>query len=213
LARERALVAGAYPGLEFRVDAERRRVILEGTIILKEEGCGVETRVATRIDFPSTYPEREPTAYETGGRFPRENDRHFSEGGSCCLWLPPRSKWDPRDPDALLRFLDQLVAFYDDQLVYEAMGRWPRAEWGHGAVGYVEYLLEELGGATAVLDALAAGAVPGPNVPCPCGNGRKYKRCHGPAAAGAAHRCGHIEYQRALRYWRTQPTRVRRAFQ
>lgn len=197
-------MAAPYPGLAFRVDAERRRVVLEGTIVLKDEGCGVETRVATRLEFPRDYPASEPTAYEVGGRFPRDIDRHFGQGGYCCLWLPPQSPWDPRAPDALLTFLDQVAAFYDDQLLYEATGRWPRPEWAHGAAGYVEYLLERLDGEESVLDALAAGLRLGPNHPCPCGRGPKYKRCHLKAIADAAHRCGHAEYTRALRYWRSR---------
>jgi preprotein translocase subunit SecA len=38
---------------------------------------------------------------------------------------------------------------------------------------------EPAGAAAGKAGELPVGAAPGRNDPCPCGSGRKYKRCHG----------------------------------
>lgn len=187
LAHDRALVCASYPTLSQRIDEEARRVHLEGTLVFRAE-CGIPTEVEVRVDFPLDYPSREPRAYDSAARFPHTMDRHFStEDGCCCLWLPPKSLWDPFSRDALLPFLDEVVVFFDRQLVYDACGQveWPGGQYGHGAAGYRAWVLEEFGGSA---DAVAA-CVPvfdgtldvGRNDRCPCGIGRKFKHCHGPA--------------------------------
>lgn len=205
LSHDRALVARGYPELDLRVDAERRRVTLEGHVVLKEATSGIPTRLATRIEFPPDYPAREPVAFEVGGRFPRGGDRHINEDdGSCCLWLPPKSKWNSADPDALEDFLNEVASFFERQLVYEASGQWPGSQWDHGLAGYAEFVLEQLDGSSAVLDVLATTGEPGPNARCPCGNGRKYKRCHSAAVARVEHAIGRRIYDLTLRYWRAR---------
>jgi len=188
LSHDRALVAGHYPTLSYRINEGEGRVYLEGPLIYVA-GCGIPTEVELRVDFPFDYPNGEPLAFDAADRFlPHDMDRHFStKEGCCCLWLPPKSRWDPKDPDALLTFLDEVVVFFDRQLVYEAGGRvaWPGGEHAHGDVGYLEWVAEEFGGDTAAVTALApvfSGAVSvGRNDPCPCGKGIKFKRCHAPA--------------------------------
>src|SRR5947208_1188983 len=72
----------------------------------------------------------------------------------------------------------------DQQLTYEAVGkgRWPGRQRSHGDTGYVEFVLELLGGEQRLLDALAPTLANRSGVqrnsPCPCGSGMKYKRCH-----------------------------------
>jgi uncharacterized protein YecA (UPF0149 family) len=145
---------------------------------------GITTRVAVRIDFPDRYPELEPTAYDDENRFPPDLDRHLLRDGRCCLWLLARSRWKPYDPDALLTFLDEVALFFDRLLVHDATGRkkWPGGEYPHGRVGYIEFLMETLAVDRSKLDALAPAplnrARPERNDPCPCGSGRKFKRCH-----------------------------------
>jgi len=144
---------------------------------------GVPNRFRVRVEFPGDYPERDPRVFETAGRFPRDPDRHMLPDGLCCLWLRPESKWEAKDPDGLLRFLDEAILFFERQLIHEMyLGEpWPGGERGHGLQGYEEYALELLGGDEGLLSALAPvladAARVGRNDACPCGSGAKYKRC------------------------------------
>lgn len=171
-----------YPGLCHRVDGYARNVSLAGTITLRTES-GIPTRIETRVEFPHGYPNQEPRVYESGGRFPHEPDRHFFPDGRCCLWLRPESKWDSKDPDSLLRVLDETVLFFERQLIHELYpdAPWPGGERGHGSLGYAGYVYELLDEDEELFSALRpvlTGDVRlGRNAPCQCGSGTKYKRC------------------------------------
>ena len=56
-------------------------------------------------------------------------------------------------------------------------------EYSHGDAGYEEYERELFN---------IAIQMPGINTPCPCGSGKKYKRCH-------------LDEVETVRAWRTQP--------
>lgn len=172
-----SIVRACCPELEWRFDPGTRLARLEGAITLVEP-CGVKTSVATRIEFSLAYPEREPVALETGHRFSWSQENHIlPSNGICCLWLPPLSKWDHEDPEALRMFLDELVVFFDRQLVFEARGKWPGASWDHGVSGYWEFVIEELG-SEAAADCFLLSRALTRNDFCPCKSGKKYKRCH-----------------------------------
>jgi SEC-C motif-containing protein len=184
LAHDRSLIAAAYPTLSQRVVADAGEVQLEGGLIYRAE-CGIPTEVAVRIEFPFDYPWSEPRAFDSVGRFEHSLDRHFStETGRCCLWLPPKSQWDARNPDCLILFLDEVAVFFDRQLIYDAGGQvaWPGEQYGHGPDGYWEWILEEFGGSAELVVPFSPefeGSFRlGRNDTCRCGSGKKYKRCH-----------------------------------
>lgn len=181
LAHDKALVGEHYPGLLYRMDDYSRRVSLEGGITLRTES-GIPIKMAARVEFPGEYPNREPVVYETAGRFPRDPDRHMLPEGRCCLWLRPESKWDPKDPDSLLHFLDETVLFFERQLIHELYpdAPWPGGARAHGLLGYAEYISDLLGDDSllSALTPVLTGVVRvGRNTLCPCGSGTKYKRC------------------------------------
>lgn len=180
LEHERAIVNACQPGLQFKIDEATRLASLEGMITIVEAECRIITPVQTRIDFHRDHPATEPIAYETGGRFQRGLERHLLSDGYCCLWLHPESRWDPEDPNALRVFLDELALFFDRQLIYDVTLKWPGPAWGHGAKGYLEFAREQLSNdEVAVTLFLACLRRPlDRNAECPCGSGRKYKRCH-----------------------------------
>jgi len=183
LEHERAVVAASYPSLEFARNEGTGRMRLLGQIVLVAD-CGVETRIAVRLEFPRNYPQAEPKAYDDAKRFPWENDRHILPSGQFCLWLPPRSPWDANDPLRLQRFLDEVAVFLERQLVYEATGghEWPGQQYSHGVHGYEEFMLSMLDGDAEalrrLLPILRGDTILGRNDLCSCGSGRKYKRCH-----------------------------------
>ncbi|HZO71030.1 MAG TPA: SEC-C domain-containing protein [Ktedonobacteraceae bacterium] len=183
LAQERERIAVAFPGLLYRIDELAKRVFLEGTITLVAE-CGIPTTIQLRVEFPNGYPEYEPRVYDAGQRFPHVADRHFYPDGQCCLWLPPESRWNGKDPDGLCLLLEEVAVFLDQQLTYEAMGKgqWPGRQRSHRDAGYIEFILELLGSDQRLLEALAPTLANRSgverNASCPCGSGIKYKRCH-----------------------------------
>jgi len=186
LAADQALVAESYPTLSFRVDETSQLAYVEGSLAL-DSGCGITTLVDTKLAFPRDYPHSEPAAYDAARRFNAHagkdiKDRHLSAGGKCCLWLPPRSPWSADDPSALRGFLDQLVIFWDRQLIYDDTGKWPGPAYDHDVRGYIEFIAEHLGGDTKLAGELAPLVLRrssvGRNQECPCGSHRKFKRCH-----------------------------------
>jgi len=202
--RDDAIVRTCYPELEWKIDQTTRLAALEGDISIAEP-CGTKASVSTRVAFLFDYPKSEPLAFETGHRFVWDKEHHILPAtGYCCLWLPPLSRWNPEDPDALRPFLDELVVFFDRQLVLEASGkqRWPGPSWAHGVFGYWDFVIEQLGSEKAA-DNFIAGRAIGRNEVCPCGSERKYKRCHLPEHEALARRIDGNELKR-LRDWRVR---------
>jgi hypothetical protein len=183
LAHDRALVLREYPTLSYRIDEVAGAIYLEGTLIYRL-ACGIPTEVPVRIAFPRDYPRREPRAFDVARRFAHGLDRHMAiDDGACCLWLPPKSRWDAGDPDTLLTFLDEVVVFFHRQLVYDAGGQveWPGPQYGHRFDGYEQWIIEVFGDEHALrafIPILKAHLKIGRNEGCPCGSGRKFKKCH-----------------------------------
>ena len=158
------------------------RMTLVGTVTVTLPSR-VAYPIGTRVEFPRNYPRSEPRAFEASGRFKHTADRHFYGNGQACLWLDEfESKWRPDDPDALGTFLDELLAFYLRQLVFDAnpSAGYPGPWRGHGDVGLVEHLEEVINLPAEALPrmwrAIAGGVYR--NAPCPCGRRFRYRKCH-----------------------------------
>lgn len=186
LAADTKLVAENFPTLAFRIEEQTQLVFLEGPLTIGSK-CGITTTIETRLVFPSSYPNAEPVAFDATRRFkpyPGKTieDRHLSGKGQCCLWLPPRSAWSSANPNALRDFLDQLVIFFDRQLIYDATGEWPGPAYDHGRNGYRQFIEEELQNNAALANSLSPIILRqvsiGRNDGCPCGSERKFKKCH-----------------------------------
>ena len=121
-----------------------------------------------------------PKVYEVGGRYRQISkkcnvktiDLHFnSDDDACCLGLKFR---DSRRLN-IKSFLEELVIPFFYQLSYtEKFGiaasrtdLWD--EYSHGEKGQLEYITEISN---------FANQNPSRNVPCPCGSGKKFKKCH-----------------------------------
>ncbi len=184
LEHDRNLVSAEYPGLNYQVDDGLEAVFLQGPVTFVGRS-GIPTDVEVKVEFPSSYPQHEPRAYDPVERFPHIADRHFFTDGQCCLWLPPETIWNLRDADCLLLFLDQVAIFFHKQLICDASGRnvFPGSQRSHGDAGYIEYIQEMLRANDDILSLLVpllinGGEYIGRNDLCLCGSGRKYKHCH-----------------------------------
>lgn len=192
-----ALIKKHSPGLRWEFADGRARLV--GTLTIIEAG-GLATDIATRIEFPEDYPRSEPLAFDSDHRFPWEKNRHYTDDGRCCLWLPPCSKWNPNDLNALGPLLDEVVVFFYRQLLFDATQRWAGPAFDHGVFGYWEFLTEELGGQAEARAFWAgitwAGTTRGRNERCPCGRPKHFKRCHWRVHQALARRIPRSEMKR-----------------
>ena len=121
-----------------------------------------------------------PKVYEIGGRHRQIAKKHnvkiidlhfYSDDDACCLGL----QFPDNRSLSIRGFLEQLVIPFFYQLSYiEKFGivasrndLW--GEYSHDKQGLTEYLTEI---------SISAKQNPGRNDLCPCGSGKKYKRCH-----------------------------------
>lgn len=132
-----------------------------------------------RIDLNSIDRNGWPSVYEVGGRHEaisvKHNinaiDLHFYRDGSCCLGI----RFSPERFLTIERFIDELVIPFLYRLSYVdkngllAARRDLWGEYAHGDDGIRQYMNE-------MLDMVSRN--PGRNERCPCGSGRKFKRCH-----------------------------------
>jgi hypothetical protein len=217
LKAEQQRIAQRYPNLEFLADKKSGEVTIEGTITLRTRVSGVPTPISLRIVLPKSYSRGEPRAYVTGRRFEWGNlDGHVLDSGKLCLWLDTRSPWQGRDatagwdrasPDALLRFIEQVVVFCERYLVWEAGGKksWPGGESAHGGLGYVEYVHEALGLELETLKKFAPAFGTkdriDPYAACPCGSGKKYRFCHRRQVHELRRRCRSWDLEQDFARW------------
>ena len=183
LKRDRELIRVDYPDLKYALNYRLNTIFLDGTITLRAE-CGIPTRIKTKVIFSDSYPDYEPTAYETGNLFPHTADRHFFPDGRCCLWMPVETQWNRLEATGLYRFLDEVSTFYERQLIYDASPdkQWAWGQRGHNIEGYIEFVQEALG-VDASLIANFMGVLSqreniAPSSKCLCRSGKKYKYCH-----------------------------------
>ena len=132
-----------------------------------------------RIDLNSIGSNGWPRVYEVGGRHQATSikhnvdaiDLHFFPDGSCCLGI----RFSPERFLTVERLMDELVIPFLYRLSYVdrngllAARRDLWGEYPHGDDGIRQYMSE-------MLD--MASRDPGRNELCPCGSGRKFKRCH-----------------------------------
>lgn len=179
LEHDRTIVEQEQPGLKY--EEQEDVLALMGDVVIYT-ASGIPNRTPTLIVFPPEYPAREPIAFEPTERFPHDGDHHFWNNGRCCLWLDVATPWNPKDPDSLRMFLDQLALFYERQLIMskDPTAPWPGGGWGHNENGYIEFLRQEWGLSDAAIRRMAS-ALAGRRhnaSPCPCGSHRQYRKCH-----------------------------------
>ena len=132
-----------------------------------------------RIELGTSDDNGWPSVYEVGGRAAtiaeRESiemiDLHFFPDGRCCLGI----SYARKSKLNIEQFVNELVIPFLYRLSYtnkygiNAAREDLWGEYSHGDEGYLEYESE-------IME--IASEKPGRNIPCPCGSGRKYKRCH-----------------------------------
>jgi hypothetical protein len=141
-------------------------------------------RYALDIALPGNYPHAMPVVWETGGRIPREIDRHvFVNDGSLCLGTPLALWVQLGGNYSIERVIDgPLKSFLIGNSLIEEGEPWPYGDRAHGAPGILEHLGELIGTnepkvVGRFLIDLLKQKVRG-HWPCPCGSGRIIRKCH-----------------------------------
>lgn len=181
---DRAAVAGGptYAHLTFEIDSEKRQVSLAGTLHLLSRS-GIPTPIRIKLLFPDDYPTAVPDVYEIDGVLPRGLDGHVGEDGRLCLSLPQCRAIDMTAEGSIVNLLNQVTCFAHKALIRKWTGTWPGPQEPHGREALLVWHHEEIFGyddprGKSALQPALDGDEPPMNQPCPCGSGRKYKRCH-----------------------------------
>lgn len=160
---------------------EGARVLLSGRFDLKE----ADEAFALEIQVPTSSPRHLPTVWEVGDRIPRVPDpHHVSADGSLCVQLEEAYWYHFPRGLSLAEFIQgPLPTHLAGQLAVLRGDDWPMGEWEHDGDGRLQFYREILGTSdqTALRRLLLAACDPitSTYLPCPCGSGRKLRKCHG----------------------------------
>ncbi|MDP3909849.1 MAG: SEC-C domain-containing protein [Gemmatimonadales bacterium] len=176
-------VLSSHPRLKF--DEVDGKILLTGVFELREGGWERD-KYCIEIELSQDSEHGMPVVRETGGRIPRDINRHVNaEDGTLCVMLPEAFWYDYPKGLSLLQFLDgPLTEHLAGQSLVELGEPWPAGEWGHGSDGILEFYREALGTddpkALMGLSALLATSEVKGHWLCPCGSGKRLRVCHGP---------------------------------
>lgn len=175
------VLRSSYPTLH--AFTEDRVCIVRGSYPVMDAGQVVD-RYDLEIALPIDYPASLPRVWETGGRIPREPDRHvFQEPGCLCLGVPLALWMQLKGDFSLPTVLDIPVRnFLIGNSLVERGEPWPHGDRSHGVDGVLEFYGDLLGTSDPMaiarfLLALVKEKVRG-HWPCPCGSGKIIRNCH-----------------------------------
>ncbi len=185
LCNVRTAIADYQPRLKAYV--EKNYVVVEGifdvrTRTTKNRSVGILDSFEIQLRIPSKFPISEPLLFETGGRIPKEIDRHVKENESCCfeVWVSWLARNETASPKDLL--CGPIYDYFFSQYCFEQYGEWPYGDYAHGKPGIIQSFSETL---NCPLDEekierlLTLFSEPGPkgNWQCPCGSNKTIAYC------------------------------------
>lgn len=175
------MLRSRYPTLHAFI--EDGLCVVRGTFPVMDAGQTID-RYDLEIALPADYPASLPRVWETGGRIPREMDRHvFPDPGCLCLGVPVALWIQLKGDFSLQTILDIPVRNYliGNSLV-ERGEAWPHGDRSHGVAGVLEFYGDLLGTSNPIaiarfLGAILLGKVRGHWL-CLCGSGKIIRNCH-----------------------------------
>lgn len=177
-----APVRAAQPGLVLLTKEGPPR--LHGEFVLRDGGRTLE-RFAIEVRFGADSARALPEVREIGGRIPRDPDLHVNTDGTLCVVQPAWFWFTHPEGLELAAFLEgPLRAYLASQIIVAAGGEWPNGEWAHGATGVFDCFTAIFGvsspGVVLAFAGIIAGQEASDGSRCPCGSGRRFRKCHGP---------------------------------
>lgn len=182
----KAAIAFDQPKLHARKDDSTIHV--EGSYLVFERNVvaapgGPITAFDIRMELPVHYPCFEPKVFETGGRIPREPDRHINPDGDCCITVWEHWLATAADQSIAGYINGPLHEYFLGQFWFEKTGRWPFGERAHGTAGLEQAFAEVLRVANNRRQLLYHLRLLSQDWPkghwrCPCGSGKRLRYCH-----------------------------------
>ena len=209
--REQARIKDAFSGLALDTATGGDAIVTGVTEVIPDVGF------STHLIVPANYPNGVPVLRCDPKEIPWIVDRHVYGNGVACLCVASeyRTHW-PRGSD-IADFLSKLVVpYFVAQLYFEAHGHWPATgQRSHGREGVIEAyrdFLAPLGSVSErsihdTMKLMARVSPPKGHHPCPCGSGRKLRKCHRELFWKLRSRidCRHAASDYALVYSRQSP--------
>jgi len=154
------------------------RAYLRGVLGLYSEHAHRYDSVQLLIVYPDAFPESNepPDIYLESHRdiWINLGDSHIEEDWRLCLFVPFEAGINFADESSLQEYIAVVHTFLLKQRIYQkrmaktaltgGVARWPGEDRSHGLKGIKE-AIDDLGRL-------------GRNPPCPCGSGKKFKKCH-----------------------------------
>ena len=182
----KAAIAFDQPKLHARKDD--RTIHVEGSYLVFESNVvaapgGPITAFDLRMELPVHSPCFEPKVFETGGRIPREPDRHINPDGDCCITVWEHWLATAADQSIAGYINGPLHEYFLGQFWFEKTGRWPFGERAHGTAGLEQAYAEVLRVANNRRQLLYHLRLLSQDWPkghwrCPCGSGKRLRYCH-----------------------------------
>lgn len=177
----RADLRSHYPTLHLFINPQHGAEV-RGTFAVRSPHGDVLDRYQIAIRLLPDYPDSLPEVRELAGRIPWQRDYHMEADGKACVLLPDdRGRCFPEGAP-FRQFLDgPLHDFLLGQSLVALGGPWPFGEWAHGKDGIYQFYQDLLKTGNpqkiaAFLDVLSRLHLK-PHWPCPCGSGRKIRKC------------------------------------
>lgn len=176
-------VVKRFPRLEYVWSKKFEAWLISGSIdICDTEGTYWDT-FGVIIVVPKAYPYCVPSLFETSEIIPRDIDWHISNSGVCCYDIEHSLLILSRKGINLADFVaTKIYTYFANQLFKLSRGKYASGEYAHHFEGVVQYYSETHGlneqSMVDVLEKLVQGSKLERNHLCPCGSGKKLKKCH-----------------------------------
>jgi len=173
-----------FPGfrLSERIDGEYS-VIGNLNFTVRHDGNVVKDDYDIEIVIPDKYPQYPPTVQEVGNKILRCPGNHINDDGTFCFGAPLAIKHTFSQHRDLLWFVrEQVVRFLFNHSYKRDFGIRPDDELSHGPKGLLEYYYELFHTQDNItvlefLRLLSEQQYDDQGL-CPCGSGRKIRKCH-----------------------------------
>lgn len=135
------------------------------------------------VTIPENYPYGVPILLELSEKIDREDDRHISKNGICCIEITHELLYQAKRGIRMIEFIrDQVYPYLANQLYFDVEGDYANGEYRHHFDGIVEFYNQKLrlsdpNVIVSIIELIIENKLPSRNNLCPCGK-EKYKNCH-----------------------------------